>query len=241
MRNEQGSPARSQPIHRWPSAQRPRERLWQMGSQSLSDGELLAIILRSGRRGESALDLGRRLLQLGGEDGLLGLVRCSAEELSGVSGVGPAKAASLLAAFELGRRAAGGPGGPRTPVRSAADAARCVRSAMEVLEQEQFRVLLLDTKHRLLGVEVVGQGGLDHVAAHPREVFKPAIRRSAAAVILAHNHPSGDSEPSGQDALLTERLVEAGRVLGVPVLDHLVIGRGGYVSLRKRGLVRFDD
>lgn len=179
-----------QPIPSWPAAERPRERLWSMGAGVLGDAELVAILLRSGRRGESALDLGRRLIRLGGDAGIGGLSRCSAEELAALPGVGPAKAACLLAAFELGRRAAAA-GPERRQVHSAADAAREVSAAMAVLEQEQFRVLLLDTKHHVLAVEVVGQGGLDHVVAHPREVFKPAIRRSAAAVILAHNHPSG--------------------------------------------------
>lgn len=210
-----------------------------LGPAALADAELLAVLLRSGRRGGSAVDLGREVLALAGEAGLPGLWTCGAEDLSRLRGMGRAKAATLLAALELGRRVAvATPEAPR--VNSAAEAARQLGD-MAGLDREQFRVLLLNTKHRLLGVEVVGVGGLDQVAVHPREVFKPAIRRSAAAVILAHNHPSGDPEPSAADLLLTQRLVAAGRLLGVAVLDHVIVGRQGHVSLRARGVVGFDE
>jgi DNA repair protein RadC len=222
----------------WPEAERPRERLWRWGPQALTDAELLALVLRTGRQGETAVDLARRVLALAGVEGLPGLSACAPEDLAALKGMGQAKAAALLAALELGRRAGRVPAA-RARVDSAEAAARELAD-MALLDREQFRVLLLNTKHLLLGWEVVGVGGLDQVAVHPREVFKPAIRRSAAAVILGHNHPSGDPEPSEADVLLTERLVAAGRLLGVGVLDHVVVARRGYVSLRARGLVAFD-
>lgn len=227
------------PIPAWPSGERPRERLLRLGPSALGDAELLAVVLRTGRRGESALALARRLLLLAGEAGLPGLTGCGAEELGTVRGMGQAKVAALVAALEIGRRAVGAsPGLPQ--VNSFHEAVRQLAD-MVFLDREQFRVLLLNTKRRLLGWEVVAVGGLDEVPVHPREVFKPAIRRSAAAVVLGHNHPSGDPEPSQADVALTRRLVAAGRVLGVAVLDHVVVARRGCVSLRARGLASFDD
>jgi DNA repair protein RadC len=232
-----GGPAGA--IRDWPPADRPRERLLRLGPSALGDAELLAVLLRTGRPGESALDLARRVLGLTGDDGLAGLAACAPEDLGAISGMGQAKSAALIAALELGRRAGRTPPGPRL-VNSAEEAAREMAD-MATLDREQFRVLLLNTRHLLLASEVVGVGGLDQVAVHPREVFKPAIRRSAAAVILGHNHPSGDPEPSRADVLLTERLVEAGRVLGVAVLDHVIVARRGFVSLRALRLAGFDD
>ncbi len=226
-------------IASWPVSDRPRERLLRLGPSSLGDAELVAVLLRTGRQGESALDLARRVVALGGREGLAGLWACAAEDLGAIRGMGQTKAATLIAALELGRRAGRVPPGPAL-VNSAEEAAREMAD-MAVLDREQFRVLLLNTRHLLLGAEVVGVGGLDQVAVHPREVFKPAIRRSAAAVILGHNHPSGDPEPSRADVLLTERLVEAGRLLGVAVLDHVIVARRGFVSLRAAGAATFED
>jgi DNA repair protein RadC len=222
-------------IREWPETDRPRERLLRRGAAALADGELLAILLGSGRGGETAVDVGRRLLGLCGEAGTAALARFGPEDLVAVSGVGPAKAAVVLAALELGRRAAAGAAPPAKRFRGPEDVARGLMLEMAPLDREQFRVLLLDAKHALIGTEVIAVGGLDHVPAEPREVFKPAVKRSAAAVILAHNHPSGDPEPSRQDVDLTTRLARAGQVLGVAVLDHLVIGRNCYVSLAARG------
>lgn len=223
----------------WPVADRPRERILRLGALALSDAELLALVLRTGRAGENVLHLARRVLALAGRDGLPALVSFAAEDLSALSGMGEAKAAALLAALELGRRA-----GRRTSTPTlinSAEAAAAEMADMAGLDREQFRVLLLNTKHFLLAAEVIGLGGLDHVAVHPREVFKPAIRKSAAAVILGHNHPSGDPEPSRADVLLTERLVASGRLLGVTVLDHVVVTRRGFTSLRSAGLAAFDE
>lgn len=225
------------PIPDWPSTERPRERLIRSGPGSLADAELLAIVMRTGRAGETALDLARRTLSLGGTDGLQGLLRLAADDLAALPGIGPAKAAQVLAALELGARAARRAVAAPVRLQGPEDVACALMVEMGPLDREQFRVLLLDTKHGLIGTEVVAVGGLDHVPADPREVFKPAVRRSAAAVIVVHNHPSGDPEPSAQDLELTDRLFDAGRVLGIPVLDHIVVARGGYVSLAARGRV----
>jgi DNA repair protein RadC len=156
--------------------------------------------------------------------------------LSRVSGIGRARAAQLLAAFELGRRLDGAYLEGRTEVRSPAEAARLL-GGMRYLDREHFRVLLLDAKNRLLGIETVAVGTLNASLVHPREVLKPAIRRSAAAVILAHNHPTGIPAPSPEDVELTKRLAESGRIVGIEVLDHLIIGDRGYESLREAGVL----
>ena len=222
-------------IRDWPHGERPRERLLRLGAAALGDAELVAILVGSGGGGQTAVDLGRRLVALGGREGTAGLCRLAPDDLGAVPGIGPAKTAVLLAALELGRRVASGTPQPAPRCRGPEDVGPGLIVEMAPLDREQFRVLLLDTKHGLIGSEVIAVGGLDHVPADPREVFKPAIRRSAAAVIVAHNHPSGDPEPSPQDLALTQRLAEAGRVLGIPLLDHLVVGRGRYVSIASRG------
>ena len=228
-------------IAQWPEAERPRERLLGRGAGALADAELLAVLLRSGSRGETAVDLGRRVLALAGPWGVAGLGRVAVEDLSGLPGLGPAKAAAVLAALEIGRRVAAARGVSLRRLGDPQEAAQALVPEMAPLDREQFRVVLLDAKHGWLGTETVAVGGLCHVPADPREVFKPAVRRSAAAVILAHNHPSGDPTPSQQDIALTERLVAAGQLLGITVLDHLVIALRGYVSLAAQGLVGFDS
>ncbi len=227
-------------IVEWPEAERPRERLLRHGPGALADAELLALLLRSGSRGATAVDLGRRVLALAGPWGVAGLGRVAAEDLVGLPGLGPAKAAAVLAALEVGRRVAAARGVPPRRLSDPREAAQALLPEMAPLDREQFRVVLLDAKHGWLGTETVAVGGLCHVPADPREVFKPAVRRSAAALILAHNHPSGDPTPSPQDIALTERLVAAGHLLGIAVLDHLVIAMHGHVSLAAQGLVRFD-
>lgn len=224
-------------IPHWPAAERPRERLVRLGPEALSDSELLAIVVRTGHARGTALDLGRALLALGGAWGLAGLARLHVDDLAALPGMGPAKGAVVLAAVEMGRRAARAPAPQPVRLRGPEDVGADLVLQMGALDREQFRVLLLDTKHGIIGSELVAVGGLDHVPADPREVFKPAVRRSAAAVLVAHNHPSGDAEPSARDLDLTARLVAAGRVLGIPVLDHIVVGARAYVSLASRGVV----
>ncbi|MDA8145605.1 MAG: DNA repair protein RadC [Thermaerobacter sp.] len=215
-----------------PAAERPRERLLAGGAGVLSDAELLGILIGSGTRTATAVELGQRLLSGGS---LRAVASLSGPELLRVSGLGPAKVARLLAALELGRRLATWRE-ERTLIRGAGDAARLLMERMRYLEQEHFQTIALDTRHRVLAVETVCVGSLAAVPVHPRDIFKGPIRRNAAAVILAHNHPSGDPTPSTEDKDLTRRLGRAGRLLGIEVLDHLVIGENRYVSLREQGL-----
>lgn len=231
-----------------PLEDRPRERLIAQGAHVLSSAELVAVLIRTGSHRETAVEVASRLIGLGaaaegrpaGGDGAAGaglrhLATASIEELSAVRGIGPAKAAQIKAAVELGRRMACA-AAPRPAVRAPGDVAALLMEGMRYLDKEHFQVVLLNTKNQVLGVELVSVGGLSSSPVHPREIFKVALRRSAAAVILAHNHPSGDPEPSAEDVGVTERLAEAGRILGIEVLDHVVIGDGRYASLRQRGL-----
>lgn len=217
-----------------PSGERPRERLERYGAPALSDAELLAIILRTGVGGESVLNLATRLLAR--YKGLTGLARASLSELKAEKGVGLAKAAQLKAALELGRRLLAASPEERPQVRSPADAAHLLMPEMSFLEQEHLRVILLDSKNRVMGVHTVYVGSLNTSLIRVGEVFREAVRRNCAAIIVAHNHPSGDPTPSPEDVAVTRQMVEAGKLLNIEVLDHLVIGQQRYVSLKERGL-----
>lgn len=218
-----------------PPEDRPQEKLARGGVKELSTRELLALLWRTGCGRRSALALADQLLAATG--GLRRLAAASPEELRRVPGIGPAKAAQVLAALELGRRLLALGPEERRPVRSPADAATLMMPEMRFLAKEHFRVLLLDAKNRIVASELVSIGTLNSSLVHPRELFRRAIQTSAAAVILVHNHPSGDPAPSAEDLSLTRRLVEAGKLLGIEVLDHLIIGDNRYVSLKERGLL----
>jgi len=218
-----------------PGAERPRERLYWNGPEALADAELLALQLGSGTRGRSAADLAREMLATYGS--LAGVAAREAVELARVPGVGPAKAARLAAAFELGRRLRARTPGVRVVLSAPADVYAAFGPLMEDLPREVFRVALLDAQNGLLRDRVISQGTLSASLVHPREVFKPAILESAASVILLHNHPSGDPTPSREDVRLTRQLVECARLLELRVHDHVVIGRGRYVSLAERGII----
>jgi DNA repair protein RadC len=220
-------------IKQLPPQDRPRERLLCRGAGALSSPELLAVLLQTGTSTSSAADVGFDLLSAFGS--LEALSLASPEELLRQAGIGPANAASLLAAFELGRRAQTPAPAQRLAIRTPADVAGLLAAEMRRLDREHFRAVLLNTRHEVLEVASVAIGGLDSAPIHPREVFKDAIRRSAAAVILVHNHPSGTPEPSADDVRITARLAEAGRVVGIEVLDHIIIGDGRFVSMRERG------
>lgn len=218
-----------------PVESRPRERLIREGAGALTDLELLAILLRTGTATGSAMELAAALLGCFGS--LRALVQASVEELSTIRGVGPAKAAMLKAALELGRRIASGSDEMRPVIRSPEDAACLVMEEMRHLDREHFRALLLNTKNQVIARDVISIGTLNSSAVHPRELFKNAIKRNAAAVILVHNHPSGDPTPSREDLEVTMRLVEAGRIIGIEVLDHLIIGDNKFASLKAKGLI----
>lgn len=215
-----------------PEEERPRERLVAYGPESLSDRELLAILIGSGSGSASALDVAGMLLSRFPGGSLKHLMKATLEELESVPGIGRAIAVRIKAAAEMSRRL-GVPDNRRAVIRTAEDAGAILMDKMRHFETEHFCELLLDTKNHLLGLEVVSVGTIDTSIVHPREVFKPPIRRCAAAVILAHNHPSGDPSPSREDIGITGRLIEAGRILGIEVLDHLVVGDGRYVSMRE--------
>jgi DNA repair protein RadC len=215
-------------------SQRPRERLAKHGPRALSNAELLAILLRVGVSGENAVQVGQRLLlKLGG---VTGLHRAGFDEVCDQYGVGPAKAAQIKAALELGHRLSLESPEERPTVHSPEDAVALVRYDMSALEQEQLRVMLLDTRNRVLEIAEVYQGSLNSSQVRIGELFKSAIRRNAAAVIIIHNHPSGDPTPSPDDVAITRAIVQAGKLLDIDVLDHLVIGAGRHVSLKERGL-----
>lgn len=217
-----------------PPAERPRERLLSRGHAALSDAELLAILLRTGTSKETAVQLAERILVEFG--GLQELPRRTADELTSLDGVGPAKAVTLLAAAELAVRLAARRRA-EVPVGSPADVAGLVMEEMRNYRREHFRVVMLDVKNRVLGVEEVSIGSLNTSLVHPREVFRPAVVKSCAGIILIHNHPSGDPTPSSEDLEVTRRLCEAGKLMGIEVLDHVVIGDGKFFSFREKGLL----
>ena len=220
-------------IRTWPEGERPREKLLRYGAQTLSNAELLAILIRTGNRARSALDLACGVLE--GGMGLPGLARRNARELMRVEGIGEVKALGILAAFELGRRLQADSGGKRTPLRTPEDAARLVIPRLRDLTHEVFAVLVLDTQNTVLATVELSRGTLNASLVHPREVFKAAVDHVGAAVLVVHNHPSGNPEPSGEDIAITHQLAEAGKILGIPLHDHLIVGGNGYVSLAERG------
>jgi DNA repair protein RadC len=216
-------------IQALPAELRPRERLRAQGVGALSSAELLAVVLGTGTAYATALDTATALVVRFGSLGRLS--RASVEEVCTIPGIGEAKAQRVLAAMEVGRRLLE-PGTARVVVRTAADAAAAVSASMKGLDREHFRAILLNTKHEVLDVVEVSVGGLASAPVHPREVYTEAVRRSAAAVIVVHNHPSGDAQPSRDDVMITEQLRAAGRLIGIELLDHLIIGDGTYTSLR---------
>ena len=211
----------------------PRERLFSLGIGALSDAELVALTLRTGGAGAGVASLAADLLARQG--GLSGLARSDLRELMGIRGVGRTKAAALFAAVELGRRISHRRLREGDAIRSPEDVFRHFHTRLRHASQEHFFVLLLDGRHRVQSEQVVSLGTLTASLVHPREVFRPAIRASAAALILVHNHPSGDPDPSPEDRTVTGRLARAGELLGVPVLDHVIVAERGFRSLRDDG------
>ncbi len=221
-------------IKEMPKSERPRERLELYGEAALSNAELIAIALRTGSRTENALGLAQRLLTA--FQGLGGLAQASVRELCEVSGIGPAKAAQLKAALELGRRLILSSGDSRPQITCPGDAANLFLAAMSTEAQEQLRVMLLDSRHRVQRMSVVYVGNVNTSMIRVAEVFRQAVKDNSAAIVVAHNHPSGDPTPSPEDVRVTEQMVRAGKMLDIEVLDHLIIGKQRYVSLKERGL-----
>jgi len=226
-------------IREMPQDERPREKLLARGVTALSDPELIAILLRTGLRGANAVEVGRRLLEK--YKSLTGISRCSVKELLEIPGIGPAKALELVAAFGLGQRLA-----RETLSKQKLDSPELVSELvgpeMRRLRTESLRVILLDTRYRLLHIEEISLGSLNESIAHPREIFRPALTYSAHAVIVVHNHPSGDASPSQTDHSLTRRLAEAAELLQIKLLDHIIIGAPsdsapGYFSFKEAGVL----
>ncbi|MGM9988634.1 MAG: DNA repair protein RadC [Bacillaceae bacterium] len=222
-------------IRDFPQDERPRERLIQYGPESLSNHELLAILLRTGTKDESVLQLSNRILTH--FDGLRLLRDATIEEMTELKGIGKTKAVQLMAAFELGRRMNRLKYEDRYTIRSPEDAANYMMEEMRFLTQEHFICLYLNSKNQVIHRQTIFIGSLNASIVHPRETFREAFRRSAASIICLHNHPSGSPEPSREDIEVTKRLVECGKIIGIEVLDHLIIGEHKYVSLKEKGYV----
>ncbi|OWR30144.1 hypothetical protein CDO73_13885 [Saccharibacillus sp. O23] len=218
-----------------PREERPRERMLRSGAEALSHAELLAILLVTGTRKESALTVAQRIL--GQTSGLRQLADMGIEELIGINGIGPAKAVQLKAAIELGRRMAVSRVGDRVVIRSPRDAAELLAEQLRYLQKEHFVCLFLNTKNQVIAQETLSIGSLNASIVHPREVFRAAIKYGSASIVCAHNHPSGDPAPSPEDIAITKRLVESGRIVGIDVLDHIVVGDGHFVSLKEQGMM----
>ena len=231
------SPIAGRAIREVPLAERPRERLALRGVGGLTSAELIGLVWGSGTRGRSAVDLAADALAT--HDGLAGLARATEHELVTVPGIGVAKAAQLVAAFELGRRLLADWPAARWTIRGPSDVAERLILQMGRLEREELRVVMLDTKNHVLRVATVYQGNVSSSLVRVGELFRDAVRLNAAGLILVHNHPSGDPTPSPDDLHLTAEALAAGRLLDIALLDHLVIGHDAYVSLRDRG-VTFD-
>lgn len=221
-----------------PIEERPRERMMRYGAQILSDAELLAVLIRTGTAAESALILAQRILKGdGSKSGLAYIADASIEELSKIKGIGLAKSVQIKAAVELGRRISSYTQRDIITINTPKDVKNLVMGEMRFLEKEHFRVILLNIKNQLISIEDISVGSLNSSIVHPREVFKPAIKRSSASMILVHNHPSGDPTPSVEDIDITKRLIEAGKILGIEVLDHVIIGNGNYISIKEKGII----
>ena len=213
----------------------PRERVLQLGEPRLSDAECLALVLRTGIRGEPVESMAQRLLLHAG--GLVRLAELPVRQL-GADGLGPVRAAALVGAFGIARRLLESRIRPGTQLRGSGDVAAVVRETVRGTRREHFFALLVDARHRLLALRAISTGGLSSAPVHPREVFAPAIREAAAAIVVAHNHPSGDPEPSSEDRAVTERLRQAGSVLGIELLDHVVVGAERYYSFAEEAYGR---
>jgi len=226
-----------QTIRDWPAADRPREKLLDKGADTLTDTELLAIILRIGNAstGESAIDHARQLLSRFG--GFKGIDEAGASELSSVKGIGPAKIAQIKACLEIARRFGNHRWQAGQALRSSEDVFRHFRDSLEKEKREMFYVVLLNNKNKKIRDVKISEGSLTASLVHPREVYNPVIRESAAAVIFVHNHPSGDPAPSQEDIEITRRLKEVGDVMGVRVLDHVVVGYDRYFSFSDKGML----
>ncbi|MBQ9365139.1 MAG: DNA repair protein RadC [Schwartzia sp.] len=220
-----------------PADERPREKLIDYGASQLSDVELLAILLRTGTRNHSVIHLAEEILARFQGKGIAAITQMLPEEIAEINGIGLAKAATVIAAVELGRRIATKAAANLDSVYSGGDVAAIFMPRLRYEMKEHFILVLLDMKNHIISTPTISVGSLSNSVVHPREVFSEAIRRSAGGIILVHNHPSGDPEPSGDDIALTRRLVAASKILGIPIVDHVIIGDNKFVSLEEKGML----
>lgn len=223
-------------IKEMPENERPREKLIRYGCHTLSNSELLAILIRTGSKEHSALELANILLSYD-DNGIRFLANCTVEELSVIKGIGHSKACQIIAAVELGNRLSRSRLELKRTIKSPEDVTNIFVNDMRFLEKEHFKVIFLNTKNEIIAYETISIGSLNSSIVHPREVFNRAIKKSSASLILLHNHPSGNPEPSKEDIHITKRLVEAGKIIGIEVLDHIIIGDGEYFSLKENSLI----
>ncbi len=221
-----------------PTDERPREKLLSLGAKQLSNIELLAILLHSGTRQKSVIQVAQELLSAYKENGLASIVNVAPTELIRIDGIGPAKTATLLAAMELGLRLAKQPSAEKFVIRWPEDAATYAMPRLRYEQREHFALLLLDTKNQVMAFPDVSIGSLNASIVHPREVFRCAISYAASSIILVHNHPSGDPSPSKEDLNVTKRLLKAGEILDIEILDHIIIGDNKYTSLKEQGMLQ---
>jgi len=218
-----------------PRQERPRERLQKFGPEALSAQELLALVIGRGIPKKSVMSIAQELLGKFGN--VKAISQATIEELSQIKGIGLAKAAQIKASFELGRREDLEPETINFDIKNPESVVKAIRASIKDKAKEHFKLILLNPRNKIIGISTISIGTLNASLVHPREVFKDAIAHSAASVVLAHNHPSGDPEPSEDDLTITKRLIEAGKILGVEVIDHLIVGKNGFFSFKAKGLV----
>jgi len=219
-----------------PKDERPREKLIKYGSKSLSNSELIGILLRVGSKKDTAITLGQKLLREN-EKGLLNLVNATPESLNKYHGISNAKAATLLAAVELGKRISTTKAEDTFKITSPQDVSALVMEDMRYYKKEYFKIILLDTKNKVIDIMTISIGSLNSSIVHPREVFLEAVKKSSASIVLLHNHPSGEVQPSREDINITQRLIKAGEIMGIKVLDHIIIGDGKYLSFKEENII----
>lgn len=223
-------------IKNLPANERPVEKALALGFEKLSNVELLALIIHTGTKTKSAKEIAEEIIAKDPK-GIKHLADCEMEELETIGGVGHAKAARILAAVQLGKRISSSTSTQDNYISSSDDASSVLMEDMRYLNKEYFKTLILNSKGKIITIDTISIGELNSAAVHPREVFNRAVKKSGAAIILAHNHPSGDPTPSQADIETTKRLIKVGDILGIPVLDHIIIGDGTYTSLRSNGLI----
>ena len=218
-----------------PQNERPQERLLRYGADNLSNSELLAVILRTGTRNENVINLSQRIITA--FNGINGLLEASQEDLMKISGIKEAKASQILSMAEMAKRFQTYRSGDSYKINSPADAADLIMVELREFKQEILKVLLLNTKNVVIDIHNASMGSLNSSIVHPREIYKEAIRKSAASIIMVHNHPSGDPSPSSEDIAATTRIKEVGKIVGIELLDHVIVGDGKYISLREKNLL----